>query len=374
MSRRAQIWHSSVGRSVQSVDTPAALLDLDKFDENNRVMQRLVVTEHKRTWRAHAKAHKSSALGRMQVEAGAVGVLVQKLGEAEAMAEGGVRDVYISNEVVDEAKLERLAALADRCTLSVAVDSLLGLARLVAALRKKKPQSKVRVLVDVDVGHGRCGATLEEAVKLAQAVVADGSDVLTFGGIHCYHGSIQHVRSLKERREAAHSVSAQATVARDRVVAAVGRCDTVTGGGTGTLEFDLEQGVFSELQPGSYAFGDVDYGTNEWNGPMRWRQSLFILGQVMSRGAQRAVLDAGNKCHSLDAGVEPRIHGHEWRWNNGGDEHAILTGHELPQLGEKVMLVPGHIDPTFAMWDHVVGFRNGIVTEIIAVDARGRSD
>ena len=201
--------------------------------------------------------------------------------------------------------------------------------------------------------------------------------MLTFGGIHCYHGSIQHLRSFSDRRKAAQVVSALAAAARDQMMAAVGRCDTVTGGGTGTIEFDLEEKVFTELQPGSYAFGDVDYGRNEWSGgaAMRWEQSLFILGQVMSRSEERAVLDAGNKCHSLDAGVEPLIcGGGEWQWRNGGDEHGIVTGRGLPGLGEKVMLVPGHIDPTFALWDHVIGFRNGVVTDIIAIDARGRSD
>ena len=163
--RRFEIWTGSLGRPVQSVDTPAAVLDLGAFDENNRNMHTLV-SGHQRTWRAHAKAHKSSFLAKRQVEAGAVGVLVQKLGEAEAMAKGGVRDVYISNEVVDEEKLLRVASLADRCVLSIAVDSRLGLARLQAALRKQQTVSKVRVLVDVNVGHNRCGASLEEAVRV----------------------------------------------------------------------------------------------------------------------------------------------------------------------------------------------------------------
>lgn len=372
--RRARIWARSIGQTVQTLDTPVALVDLDAVDDNNTRMAALC-REAGVKWRAHAKMHKSSHFALMSIVAGSTGVCAQKVGECEALVDGGVRDVHVSNVVLAPAKLERLAAVAERALVSVCVDSLVGVERVAHAVRARPAAAaSLRVLVEVDCGHGRCGCAPEEAVPLAHAILEHG---LAWGGIQCYHGAIQHQRSHAQRAEAATQVAATARVVRDALVAAVGSCPTVTGGGSGTLFADLRHtDVWTELQPGSFLFGDVDYAANEWaQGQWPWRQALVVQSAVVSHGPDRSVLDAGNKSHSLDAGVGPRVLGHpEWQWHNGGDEHGILRGPGLPERDTVVQLIPGHIDPTVAMWDHVVGHRKGVVECVIAIDARDRAD
>ncbi len=252
---RSSRLHSFVGQPVSSVETPCLILNLDAFDANNKTMRVLCDSKQVR-WRAHAKAHKSTFLAHQQILAGACGILVQKLGEAEVMVENGITDVFLSNEVIDERKLDRLAKLASssHANLSIAVDSDLGLARLAAAFRNNKSSRRIGVLIDVNVGHNRTGCNLEVAVALAKLATTTFSDVVDLKGVHCYHGSIQHERSHVDRAKSAILVSEKAKQARDAIIQAVGSCRVVTGGGTGTLEMDLEQGVFTEVQPGSYAF------------------------------------------------------------------------------------------------------------------------
>jgi D-serine deaminase-like pyridoxal phosphate-dependent protein len=262
MSSRFERLQRTIGLAIDRVETPALLLDLDAFDRNNKLMNSLCAERHV-SWRAHAKAHKSSFLARKQVEAGAVGVCVQKLGEAESLCAGGITDIYVSNEIVCEEKLERLALLAGehpKVEFSIAVDSMFGLQRLVAALRKNKTKRVVGVLIDFNVGHNRCGCTVDDGIVIARAL-KECADVVFFKGIHCYHGSIQHEREASERFAKATAVSEQAAKIRDLMQSVTGVASmVVTGGGTGTLATDLALGVFTEVQPGSFAFMDVDYG------------------------------------------------------------------------------------------------------------------
>ncbi len=212
---------------MEALDTPVAVVDLDLVEANNAKMNDLCRAKRV-TWRPHAKTHKSAYFALGQIRAGAVGVCVQKLGEAEALCDGGVTDIFISNEIVSEEKLSRLASLATRCALSLCVDSHLGLHRLLSAL--KAAQSSLRVLVDVDVGHGRCGTSIDIAVEMAKEIVANGQWV-TWGGIHCYHGAIQHIRSDRQRDVEAVAVAERTKRAKEAMLGAVGTCPTVTGGG-----------------------------------------------------------------------------------------------------------------------------------------------
>jgi len=166
-----------IGDPAASIDTPALVVDLDTMERNLQAMATFVRV-HGLRLRPHAKTHKCAAIARLQMEAGAVGVCVQKVGEAEALAEGGVADIFISNEVIAPAKLARLAALARRVKLAVAVDSVLGIERLAAALHAQR--SSAAVFVEIDVGQGRCGVAPPEAGSLARQVVAHG---LPFAGL-----------------------------------------------------------------------------------------------------------------------------------------------------------------------------------------------
>ena len=169
---------AQIGDGVDAIDTPALVIDLDAMERNLARMAEFART-HGIRLRPHAKMHKSAAIARLQIGAGAVGVCVQKTSEAEALADGGIADIFISNEVIAPAKLERVAELAKRIRLAIAVDSSLGIERLAAAL--KLAGSMVEVFVEIDVGQGRCGVAPTAAGALAQQVVSHG---LRFAGVY----------------------------------------------------------------------------------------------------------------------------------------------------------------------------------------------
>ena len=368
------------GEPVEAIDTPALVIDLDAMEKNLATMAAFA-REHRVRLRPHAKMHKSATIARLQMAAGAVGVCVQKTSEAEALADAGIDDIYISNEVIDDAKLTRVAALAARVRLAIAVDSLVGIERLAAAMARAG--ATIEVFVEVDVGQGRCGIAPAAAGELAQQVVAHAPPEggLRFAGLQAYHGAAQHVRSVAERESAAHHAAAQARAAQAAIGALGIACPLVTGAGTGTFAFDVASGVWGELQAGSYLFMDRDYADNEpvASAP-RFEHALFVKSRVISRGAAHAVIDAGHKSHAIDSGP-PRLWQRAGAWSSGGDEHGIVRpppGGDrtiLPALGDTVWLVPGHCDPTVNLHDRYVcvrgGLASGVVEAVWPIEARG---
>jgi D-serine deaminase-like pyridoxal phosphate-dependent protein len=368
------------GDSVASIDTPALVVDLDAMERNLAAMAAFA-DAHGVRLRPHAKMHKCAAIARLQMAAGAVGVCVQKTSEAEALAAAGIDDIYISNEVIAPAKLARVAALARRVKLAIAVDSAQGVERLAAAMRDAG--ATIDVFVEVDVGQGRCGVPAVAAGALAQHVVshAPPEGGLRFAGLQAYHGAAQHLRGAAEREAASRHAASLASAARASVTAAGIACRLVTGAGTGTFAFDAASGVWGELQAGSYLFMDRDYADNA-PGPNtpRFEHALFVKSQVMSRGTSHAVVDAGHKSHAVDSGP-PRVWGRELDVVNVSDEHAVLRGRggaafdALPGVGETVWLVPGHCEPTVNLHEWYVGVRGGLEAGLIEVvwkvDARG---
>ena len=376
--QRAQ---ACIGRGVDTIDTPSLVIDLDAM-ERNLARMAAFAHEHGVRLRPHAKMHKSAELAQLQMHHGAVGVCVQKTDEALALAHAGVRDIYISNEVIAPAKLLRLAqAVRDLPTkFSIAVDSALGVARLAQALQTAgvgAPRS-VDVLVEIDVGQGRCGvAPGDPAVALVQAIATH--PVLRFAGLQAYHGGAQHRRTAAERTQAmdAATRAVQATV--DALQAAGFAVPLVTGAGTGTFSLEASSGVWGELQAGSYLFMDADYASNETT-PLApvFEHALFVKGQVMSLNAAHAVCDAGHKSHAIDSGMPSVWFPSGLSYASGGDEHGVLRAdadQPLPALGEVVWLVPGHCDPTVNLHDFMVGVRGGLaaglVERVIRVDTRG---
>ncbi|MDQ6626886.1 MAG: DSD1 family PLP-dependent enzyme [Pseudomonadota bacterium] len=372
-----ELW---LGAPVSSVDTPALVLDLDAMERNLETMARFAA-RHGVRLRPHAKMHKSAGIARLQMAAGAVGVCVQKTSEAEALAAAGIDDLYISNEVIDPAKLARVAALAQRVRLAIAVDSVEGVERLAEAMRGRG--ATIAVLVEVDVGQGRCGVAPAAAGALAQRVVShappDGG--LVFAGLQAYHGGGQHLRGVLERESASRHAASLAVAARASITAAGIACTLVSGAGTGSVGFDAASGVWSEWQVGSYLFMDRDYADNAAapNAP-RFEHALFVKSQVMSRGVGHAVVDAGHKAHSTDSGP-PRVHARRLDFVSGSDEHGVVrpgpggSGADLPGLGDTVWLIPGHCDPTVNLHDRFVAVRGGldagVVEAVWAIEARG---
>jgi len=362
------------GQAIAAIDTPALVVDLDAMQRNLAAMAGYAQAQGLRL-RPHAKTHKSAWVAAQQIALGAAGVCVQKTSEAEALAEGGIGDIFITNEVIDVAKLARVAALARRCRLAIAVDSGLGIARLAAAVRAAG--ADIAVFVEIDVGQGRCGAAPLQAGALARQVDDAG---LRFAGLQAYHGQAQHLRTGAERAAAIEHAGACVRQALAAIETAGLTCPLVTGAGTGSFVNEAASGLWGELQAGSYVFMDRDYADNDASpGAPRFEHALFVKSQVISRADGRAVVDAGHKSHAIDSGL-PRV----WTrddllFANGGDEHGILrprdTVARLPALGETVWLVPGHCDPTVNLHDTLVGVRgglmHGVVERLITVDARG---
>lgn len=363
------------GDLLKEVDTPALIVDLDRCERNIAAVMMAVAGIPVRV-RPHAKTHKCVELARRQVGSGAIGVCVQKLGEAEAMLAGGINDVLITNEIVGESKLRRLARVARAyapARIGVCVDHI-DVARRLASICQSE-QAALDVYVEIDVGQNRCGvAEPHVAVNIARYVHA--SPVLHFRGLNAYAGLAQHRRGVPERRTAAHAAAERAAQARTAILAANLPCDIVTGGGTGTLLYDLQSGVYNELQPGSYLFMDIDYSRNatDENAPV-FENSLFLLTTVISMHGDRATLDAGLKSFSTDSGpAMPAFEG--WRVRSVSDEHTVLmrefAGTPI-KIGDKALLVPGHCDPTVNLNDWLVATRKGRVEAVWPIEARGRS-
>ena len=359
-----------VGQDVAAIDTPALVIDLDAMQRNLAAMAAFARQRGLRL-RPHAKTHKSAWIAQQQIALGAVGVCVQKTSEAEALAAHGVRDLFITNEVIDAGKLARVAVLARDAALAIAVDSALGVERLAAALHAAR--SRAGVFVEIDVGQGRCGVLPRAAATLAGSVVAHG---LRFAGLQAYHGRAQHLRSAAERGAAIDAASRAVREALAALSAAGIACPLVSGAGSGSFVLEAGSGLWGELQCGSYVFMDRDYADNDTlPGAPRFEHALFVKSQVMSRAADHAVIDAGHKSHAIDSGL-PRVWGRDdLEFVNGGDEHGILRGSALPALGDTVWLVPGHCDPTVNLHATMVGVRgglqHGVVERLITVDARG---
>jgi len=373
-----------IGDLIEDIDTPALIIDLDAFERNiARMAEKVASMDAARRatggralrLRAHAKTHKSPDIAIRQIQAGAVGVCVQKVAEAEALVDGGVTDVLVSNEVVGRSKLARLAALAGRATLAVCVDHPDNALALSEAM--VQAGASIDVLVEIDVGAGRCGVPPgEAAASLAQRV--SQLPGLRFAGLQAYHGSAQHYRTPQERQSAIDSAVAKSSATCAMIEALGIPVPRITGAGTGTFELEGTSGVYDELQAGSYIFLDADYARNqaaEGSTFGVFEHSLFLLATVMSRPVpERAVCDAGHKASSSDSGYPtvPDIEGAAYV--GASDEHGVLRL-DRPEvalaIGDKVRLIPGHCDPTVNLHDWFVGVRNGRVETLWPVSGRG---
>lgn len=359
------------GMPFADIDTPALVIDLDAFERNLKRMEDLARRYGIRL-RPHAKTHKSPLIAHKQIAYGAVGVCCQKVSEAEIMVRSGIHDVLITNEIAGARKLERLAFLAREAHVAVCTDSLQNVQDLAAAAARANV--RLDVLIEIDCGGRRCGiAPGRPAAEIARAIAA--SPHLSFAGLQAYYGAAQHFRTDAERRAAIASAGERV----QETLAELGReglaCPLISGAGTGTCELEASSGIWNELQPGSYIFMDADYARNQKADGSRFdkfEHALFLLASVMSMPVpERAVLDAGHKALSNDSGFPdvPSLPGA--KYHRPSDEHGVLDltdcQHRL-QLGDKLLLIPGHCDPTVNLHDWYVCVR-GLHTPDAHVEA-----
>lgn len=365
---------AEVGASIADVDTPALLLDLDAFERNLHRMAR-EASRAGVSLRPHAKTHKSPAIALRQIEHGAVGVCCQTVSEAESMVAGGVADVLVSNEIVGRTKIDRLAALARHARIAVCVDDDANVAELSSAAQVH--DSILDVLVELDVGARRCGVPDARAVLRLARLIATSPN-LRFAGLQAYQGRAQHLREYAARRTAIDAAVTCCRETRDLLDHNDLRCKVITGGGTGTYTCEAGSGVYTEVQPGSYVFMDIDYGLNRTaaDEPFRdFEHSLFVLTSVMSRVRPGvAVVDAGLKALAVDCGLPQAATVRGICYIRASDEHGTMTlSPDAGALGrgDKMMLIPGHCDPTVNLHEWYVGVRGNRVEALWPITARG---
>jgi len=369
---------AKVGMNEADIQTPCLVLDLDALESNIRKMGEFAKANGMRH-RVHGKMHKSVDVARLQAElGGSCGVCCQKVSEAEVFARGGITDVMVTNQVRDPAKIDRLARMPLLGARTICcVDDIDNVPDLSAAAMRHG--TEIECVVEIDCGAGRCGVTKTEAVvEIAKAI--DAADGLRFAGLQAYQGAMQHMDDYAERKAKTDIAIAMVTDAMTGLKAEGLDCDIVGGGGTGSYYFEGASGVFNELQCGSYAFMDADYGRILDKEGQRidkdeWQNALFILTSVMSHAkADKAICDAGLKAQSVDSGL-PFIFGRDdVEYVKCSDEHGVIADPDgVLKVNDKLKLVPGHCDPTCNVHDWYVGVRNGVVETVWPVSARGRA-
>ncbi|MBL9072995.1 3-hydroxy-D-aspartate aldolase BhcC [Tabrizicola sp.] len=366
------------GMAEADIQTPCLVLDMDALERNIRKMGDYAKA-HGMRHRVHGKMHKSVDVALLQERlGGSVGVCCQKVSEAEVFARGGIRDILVSNQVRDAAKIDRLARLPKLgANVIVCVDDLANIADLSAAAVKHG--TTLGVFVEIDCGAGRCGVkTAAEVVAIAKA--ANAAPGLSFTGIQAYQGAMQHMDLYADRKAKLDTAIAQVSEAVEALKAVGLAPELVSGGGTGSYYFESASGVYNELQCGSYAFMDADYGrilgpNGERIDRGEWDNALFILTSVMSHvKADKAICDAGLKAQSVDSGL-PVIFGRtDVKYIKCSDEHGVIEDPAgVLKVGDKLKLIPGHCDPTCNVHDWYVGVRGGKVEVVWPVSARGKA-
>jgi D-serine deaminase-like pyridoxal phosphate-dependent protein len=349
---------SPIGLPLHQLDTPALLLNLDAFEANIRTMAEHFRARHV-AWRPHGKAFKCPAIAHALLRAGAIGVTVAKVSEAEVMAAAGVADILIAHLVVGPAKTSRLAALQGQAEVKATVDHPDQVQPLAAAARAAG--TTIGLLVDVNLGMDRTGVeTPEAAADLARRVAeAEG---LRFDGLMGYEGHTLMIPDPEQKRRAVAEAIGRLRAARARVEALGLTCRIVSAGGTGSYQYTADEPGITEVQAGGGVFACRYY--TEVCGVTGHQPAIGVLATVVSRPTPgRAILDIGQKTLSQHR-TPPVLAAYPGSTITGlSAEHATVRlgpGDEL-RIGQKVEVIPGYSDFTFVLHDRVLGHRRGRV-------------
>ncbi|KAF2873255.1 hypothetical protein BDV95DRAFT_569224 [Massariosphaeria phaeospora] len=359
-----------VGDPLSALDTPSMIVDLPLMESNiAKLFSSLLPTGI--LIRPHLKTTKSAVLARKLVAAGATGGCVAKLSEAEVMCKLGFSDLLITCEIVGAAKVQRLVELwSEFKDVRIVVDSVEGAGAIDEALKRSGVQEgSIKTLLDLDVGLHRTGVQPGEPARELARYVA-GLRHLELIGVQGYEGHLQHVHDRAERKASCLASMATLTQTADILRRDGHTITVVTTGGTGTAEFCVTVPGITEVQPGSFLFMDTDYRNAVGS---FYGNSLSILATVISKQGPKCItIDAGLKALTTDSGLaECKTLG--YTYGVLGDEHGSLAWTEGPDLrvGDRVEMLPSHIDPTVNLHDFYYAYRDGVVEEIWKVDSRG---
>jgi D-serine deaminase-like pyridoxal phosphate-dependent protein len=356
------------GQPLSAVDTPSLILDAAALEVNLERVASFFASRPCRL-RPHFKSHKCTRIAKLQLQAGAVGITCAKLGEAEVLAEAGIRDILIANQIVGPTKIERLIELCRRADPMVAVDSPANIQMLSSAT--SAAGVKLRILVEVDIGMNRCGVKPgQPALELARLVISLPG--LIFEGLQGYEGHVVDLRDEADRAEKTRACLKLLVQTRRLIESSGTTVKIVSGGGTGTYTITGDYPGMDELQAGSYACMDW------WYSDIRpeFRQAQSILTTVISRpSAGLAIIDVGRKGVGAEFGP-PRVKdlsGAEVV-RFGSEEHTAISFPEDSKVavGDQIQIIPSHGCTTCNLYREYIVYRDGMVTDVWPIEGSGR--
>ena len=352
------------------LETPALLIDRDALDSNIRLMADYLKDKPVKL-RPHTKCHKTPIIAHMQVRAGARGILVAKLGEAEVMANAGVEDIAIGNQVVQKSKIERLINLNRDSSVSVAVDN----PEIVDVLSKTASRKgvEVKVIVELDVGQNRAGVPPgKPALDLAKKV--SSSEGLIFNGLMGWEGHLAGIQSFDERRSKSEECYRKVVMTKEMIECAGLEVETVSAGGTTTYNMAAEYPGITEIEAGSYIFMDASHRVEG----VPFKNSLTVLATVTSIPTpDRVIIDGGLKTFSYVGGL-PQVKGIEGvEVYDLSEEHGHLKlkdpGIEL-KVGDMIELIPAYAPTTVNLHNKFYVTKGETVEAVWKIEGRGRID
>ena len=360
-----------IGMAKGALDTPALCLDI-KTVEDNLAKMAAFFEPLPSALRPHFKTHKSPILAQMQIAAGAIGITCAKLGEAEVLAQAGVKDILIANQIVGQSKIQRLVNMAAYTQVMVAVDTAEMAHELAAAAQAKG--LRLRVIIEVDNGMNRCGvAPGQPAVELVRRIVAHPA--LRFEGMMGYEGHAVMIPDMAERRRVAEGAMAELVATRDAVVNAGIPVRIVSAGGTGTYAITSKYPGVTEVEAGSYLTMDTRYHDDA--GMAEFGCALTLLASVIHVRDTHAVIDAGKKCLTEEFGLPKVIAPQGWKLASLSEEHGKLVpaGPDAAKLkvGDQVELIPSHGCTTINLHDNYHVIRDGVLEAIWPIAGRGKT-
>ncbi len=359
-------YRDQIGRPRGQVTTPALILDLDKAKRNIATMA-AKFRELPAELRPHIKVHKSPELARLQIEAGAIGVACATTWEALVMAESGIEDVLVANQIVQPDKVAAIATLAREHRITVTVDDARNIQQLSHAAGAAG--SQLELLIEIDVGMGRCGVrTKEDALPLAEQI--GELRHVRLRGMQGYEGHCMLEPDRDKRYRDARAANEKLVEAVDYVADHGYPSEVLSAGGTGTYFITGAHPRITEVQAGSYTLMDCFHGNLV---PGGFEVALTVLGTVISRQGNTVVLDAGRKAVGIDFVPPPMVAHPEGQIRYYAEEHALFDFPGPPplDLGDRAEIMAGYGPTTVNLYDvfHVV--QNDVVTDIWPVSPRG---
>lgn len=349
---------------LEQLETPALMIDLDILEKNMEVMKSMLEGTSMKL-RPHYKSHKCPALAHMQIADGAKGITCAKISEAEDLAASGIEDILIANQIVHPAKIARLAYLAKCCHLTVCVDEKENIRELQKAAQSQG--ARIHCLIEYEVGMKRCGVDMpEQFFELAREL--QHCPNLKFEGIQAYAGNLSHEEEYQTRMKESAKVEERISELKKYVEARGIPVKEVSGASTGTVQFRGINSVYTEIQAGSYLFMDVAY--NALN--LEFQNSLFLLTSVISKRKDAVITDAGRKSVSVDQKM-PVFKGYEQYPVEVSEEHSAIYADIPANIGDKMLLIPGHCCTTMNLHENVYLVRDGMIKDRVPIVSRGKS-